>query len=140
MADDHETHHAGGGTPDQVQTAVGQCDIAFAVDGARRCSKCGLFLCQFLKPDFFAIESWSSPPALRGRGHRAVGDSVALGRVAHPKFFRIYIFPQKWVPHPFHSSIVERMGTTNLDYRTGCKISPSWRNLSDTNNAAVFIF
>jgi hypothetical protein len=23
MADDHETHHAGGGTPDQVQTAVG---------------------------------------------------------------------------------------------------------------------
>jgi hypothetical protein len=40
------------------------------------------------------------------------------GRVAHPKFFRIYIFPQKWVPHPFHSSIVERVGTMNLDCGT----------------------
>jgi hypothetical protein len=36
------------------------------------------------------------------------------GRVAHPSFSNLD-HPKSWVPHPFHSFIVEWVGTTNLN-------------------------
>jgi hypothetical protein len=50
---------------------------------------------------------------------------ISHWRVAHPKFFGILTFPQRRVPHPFHSFIVERVGTTNLNHRILDPRSPS---------------